>query len=76
MSVHHSAETHQSLIARIPQVTGRPLPDWLETLDAGPSLARFDDRVSWLRSEHGLAHGHAVALVHEHDVRRTRARAS
>jgi hypothetical protein len=26
--------------------------------------------VNWLRDEHNLSHGHATAIVHEHDKRR------
>jgi len=39
-------------------------------LDGGPGLLRFDDRVNWLRDEYGLAHGHATAIVHEHDLKK------
>ena len=67
---HHSEETHQSLLARIPEVTGRQLPAWLECLDNGPALLRVDERVSWLRSEHDISHGYATAIVHEHELRR------
>lgn len=70
MSLNHSDETHQQLVAKVPQVTGRPLPEWFRELDDGPALLRFDERVNWLRTEHGLAHGHATAIVHEHDMRR------
>lgn len=70
MSLNHSEETHRNLLARVPSVTGRELREWFEALEAGPSFLRFDDRVRWLRSEHGLAHGHATAIVHEHDLRR------
>jgi hypothetical protein len=70
MSLNHSEETHQLLVARLPQVTGRELPEWFQALDDGPSFLRFDDRVRWLRDEHGLAHGPATAIVHEHDKRR------
>lgn len=70
MSSHHSAETHQSLLARIPEVTGRQLPHWFGCLDNGPGLIRFEERVSWLRDEHSLPHGYAQAIVHEHDRRR------
>lgn len=70
MSLNHSEETHRNLLARIPTVTGRDLPEWFEALEAGPSLLRFDDRVRWLRDEHGLSHGHATAIVHERDLRR------
>jgi hypothetical protein len=70
MSLHHSEETHQQLLARVPQATGRELPEWFRALEAGPSLLRFEERVNWLRDEHDLAHGHATAIVHEHDKRR------
>jgi hypothetical protein len=39
-------------------------------LDDGPTLLRFDERVTWLRDEHSLPHGYARAIVHEHDKRR------
>lgn len=74
MSLHHSAETHQSLLARIPEVTGRNLPHWFECLENGPGLVRFDERVNWLRAEHDLSHGYAVAIVREHDRRRAASR--
>ena len=70
MSLHHSESTHQQLLDRVPQATGRELSEWFKALEDGPSLLRFDERVNWLRDEHGLAHGHASAIVHEHDLRR------
>jgi hypothetical protein len=69
---HFSEETHRNLLDHIPQCTGREVGDWLRTLADGPSLLRFDERVSWLRSEHALSYGHAKALVHEFDLRRAR----
>ncbi len=70
MSVHHSAQTHQSLISRMPEVTGQPISDWLDCLECGPSLMRFEERVIWLRDEHSIPHGYATAIVHEQDLRR------
>jgi Domain of unknown function (DUF4287) len=70
MSLHHSEATHDQLIARVPQVTGRDLPEWFTALDDGPGLLRFDERVNWLRDEHSIPHGHATAIVHEFDKRR------
>lgn len=70
MSLNHSEETHQLLVARIPQATGRDLTEWFRALEDGPSFLRFEDRVRWLRDEHGLAHGHATAIVHELDKRK------
>ena len=44
--------------------------DWLRTVEEGPALFRFDEKVSWLRGAHNLSYGHAKAIVHEHDLRR------
>ncbi|MFC0601385.1 DUF4287 domain-containing protein [Streptomyces palmae] len=65
-----SEETHRNLLARIPERTGREVADWMRTVDEGPSLIRFEEKVSWLRGAHGLAYGHAKAIIHEHDLRR------
>jgi hypothetical protein len=70
MSVHHSAQTHQTLIQRMPEVTGQAITHWLDCLECGPSLMRFEERVTWLRDEHSIPHGYATAVVHEHDLRR------
>lgn len=70
MSQTFSDETHQSLISRIPQATGRDISDWLRTVEEGPALSRFEDRVSWLRGEHDLSYGYAKAILHEYDLRR------
>ena len=70
MALHHSDETHQLLVAKVPSATGSDLPEWFNRLDSGPAMLRFDDRVRWLRDEFGISHGHATAIVHEHDLRR------
>ncbi|MEU8761938.1 DUF4287 domain-containing protein [Streptomyces sp. NPDC048659] len=70
MSYTFSEETHRNLLARIPRCTGREIADWLRIVEEGPSLLRFEDKVSWLRGAHSLAHGHAKAIIHEHDLRR------
>jgi hypothetical protein len=75
MSMPHSEETHQSFVARIPEVTGRDLDQWFDCLNDGPALLRFDERVTWLQDEHAVPHGYARAIVHEHDRRRAAARA-
>ncbi len=70
MPLNHSDETHLQLVERVPKATGRDLAEWFKALDDGPALLRFDERVNWLRDEHDLSHGHATAIVHEHDKRR------
>lgn len=74
MSMPQSEDTHQSLLARIPQATGRDVTFWLECLEDGPGLLRFEERVNWLRDVHELPYGYARAIVHEHDLRRAAAR--
>ena len=70
MSLNHSEATHQQLLERVPQATGRELPAWFDALENGPGLLRFEERVNWLRDEHNISQGHASAIVHEHDLRR------
>jgi hypothetical protein len=65
-----SEQTHQTLISRMPQVTGQAITHWLDCLNSGPGLLRFEERVSWLRDEHSIPHGFASAIVHEQDLRR------
>lgn len=70
MSQTFSEETHQNLLSRIPQSTGRDISEWIRTVDDGPALSRFEEKVSWLRGEHNLSYGYAKAIVHEYDLRR------
>lgn len=72
MTLNHSMEIHNGVLQRVPEITGRPIPQWFEMLDEGPALLRFEDRVSWLRGEHDMPLGYAQAIVHEHDLRRVR----
>lgn len=69
--MNHSEETHEQLLSRIPDATGRELPHWMQALEEGPGLLRFEERVNWLRDEHALSHGYATAIVHEYDKRRS-----
>jgi hypothetical protein len=41
---------------------GRPVAEWKDMIRASP-LTKHMELVSWLKSEHGLGHGHANALV-------------
>ena len=68
--VIHSPEAHQSLIARIPVVTGRNLSDWFDTLETGPAFLRREERANWLADECAINDRYAAAIVHEYEVRR------
>ncbi|HVA10383.1 MAG TPA: DUF4287 domain-containing protein [Acidimicrobiales bacterium] len=61
---------HKNLIARIPAITGRDLPEWFRRLESGPPFLRCEERAHWLSDEHGLSHGYASAIVHEYETRR------
>ncbi|MBB3085030.1 DUF4287 domain-containing protein [Geodermatophilus sabuli] len=41
---------------------GRPIAEWQELIRASP-LTKHMELVGWLKSEHGMGHGHANALV-------------
>ena len=41
---------------------GRPIDEWLDMV-RGRSADKHMEVVNWLKSEHGLGHGHANALV-------------
>jgi len=41
---------------------GRPAAEWKDLIRSSP-LTRHMELVAWLRTEHGLGHGHANALV-------------
>ncbi|MDI2128095.1 DUF4287 domain-containing protein [Yinghuangia seranimata] len=41
---------------------GRPIAEWIELIQASP-LEKHMEQVAWLKSEYGLGHGHANALV-------------
>ena len=41
---------------------GRPVAEWQDLIRASP-LTRHMELVTWLKTEHGLGHGHANALV-------------
>ena len=51
-----------SYFPSIEKTYGQPISHWL-TLIAGQSDMKHMEIVSWLKSEHGLGHGHANALV-------------
>ena len=70
MSLIHSPNLHNNLIARIPVVTGRDLAEWFHRLESGPAFLRCDERAHWLADDAGISHGYANAIVHEYEMRR------
>jgi hypothetical protein len=66
----HSPQTHTKVIARIPSVTDRALPEWFANLESGPAFLRCEERAHWLSDEHGLSYEYASAIVHEYEARR------
>ena len=51
-----------SYFPSIEKTYGHPIAHWMSLLDAAPP-ARHSDMVALLKSEHGIGHGHANALV-------------
>ncbi|MEU1288225.1 DUF4287 domain-containing protein [Kitasatospora sp. NPDC005856] len=41
---------------------GRPIEEWKDLIRTSP-LTKHMELVAWLKTEHGLGHGHANALV-------------
>jgi hypothetical protein len=41
---------------------GRPIADWKSLIRTSP-LQKHMELVNWLKTEHGMGHGHANALV-------------
>ena len=46
MSLMHSPDTHKSLIARIPSITGQTLSEWFRHLESGPAFFRREERAN------------------------------
>ena len=51
-----------SYFPSIEKAYGRPIDEWLELVRARPA-GKHMETVAWLKSEHGLGHGHANAIV-------------
>ena len=51
-----------SYFPSIEKTYGKPIDHWLALIDTQTGKKHME-RVAWLKSEHGLGHGHANALV-------------
>ncbi len=51
-----------SYFPSIERTYGRPIDEWLELVRAR-SGEKHMEVVAWLKSEHGMGHGHANAIV-------------
>jgi hypothetical protein len=51
-----------SYFPSIEKTYGRPIAEWQELIRSSP-LDKHMELVTWLKSEYGMGHGHANALV-------------
>jgi hypothetical protein len=51
-----------SYFPSIERTYGRPIAEWLSLIETC-GLTKHMEIVTWLKTEHGLGHGHANALV-------------
>lgn len=58
-------EMAASMIANLKAKTGKTLPQWLKLAKAS-GAAKHGELVKFLKSEHGLTHGYANLIAHEH----------
>ncbi|MCB5167548.1 DUF4287 domain-containing protein [Streptomyces bambusae] len=56
------AGTPTSYFPSIEKKYGRPISEWQELIRNSP-LKKHMELVNWLKSEFGIGHGHATALV-------------
>lgn len=52
-----------SYFPSIEKTYGRPIQEWLDLVASRTSSEKHGETVAWLKSEHGMGHGHANAIV-------------
>lgn len=52
-----------SYFPSIEKTYGQPIDHWLDLVRAQPADEKHMETVTWLKTEHGLGHGHANAIV-------------
>lgn len=62
MSTNEKPKGPASYFPSIESKYGHPIDYWLALLGSQKNLKHME-MVSWLKSEHGMGHGHANALV-------------
>lgn len=65
MSTTTPARGPASYFPSIEKTYGQPIAHWMALLD-GLADRKHMEMVSWLKTRHGLGHGHANALVAHH----------
>ena len=54
----------KTMIANLPEKTGKPLADWIAILKAS-GLEKHGEQVKLLKTEHGMTHGYANLVAHQ-----------
>jgi hypothetical protein len=62
MSSNENVKGPASYFPSIEKTYGKPISHWLNLVSEKADMKHIDI-VNWLKSEHGLGHGHANAIV-------------
>ena len=66
MATKSPEEMAQSMIRNLPDKTGKSLEAWLDVLARQKDLDKHGQIVKFLKSEHGVGHGFANLIAHQH----------
>ncbi len=58
------AQIKQSYYDNIAAKFGAGIPEWMTRIRA-TGITKHSEVVNWLKSEHGMGHGHATLLAHD-----------